>query len=107
MDNFLQWQSKQAGVHCIPNRVSIEERPAIVDEKLRSGHWESDTVISPGSRCALLRLVERHSNYVIPDLVANYPKHALHSLQIKDVIWIPDMGSGIIPNLILDCPNGF
>ncbi|MDR3155922.1 MAG: hypothetical protein LBT90_02365 [Holosporaceae bacterium] len=33
--------------------------------------------------------------YIIPDLVANYPKHALHSLQIKDVIWIPDMGSGI------------
>ncbi|MDR3156158.1 MAG: hypothetical protein LBT90_03620 [Holosporaceae bacterium] len=38
--------------------------------------------------------------HIIPDLVANYPKHALHSLQIKDVIWIPDMGSGIIPNLI-------
>ncbi|MDR3156057.1 MAG: hypothetical protein LBT90_03085 [Holosporaceae bacterium] len=34
---------------------------------------------------------------LIPDLVANYPKHALHSLQIKDVIWIPDMGSGITP----------
>jgi hypothetical protein len=40
---------------------------------------------------------------VIPDLVANYPKHALHSLQIKDVIWIPDMGSGIIiPFLIIN-----
>jgi IS30 family transposase len=33
-------KSKQAGVHCIPNRVDISERPAIVDEKLHIGHWE-------------------------------------------------------------------
>jgi IS30 family transposase len=57
-------KSRQAGVHCIPNRVGIEERPAVVDEKLRIGHWEGDTVISHGSRCALLTLVERYSKYV-------------------------------------------
>ena len=29
----------------IPNRVSIHERPAIVDEKARLGDWEGDSVV--------------------------------------------------------------
>jgi DHA1 family bicyclomycin/chloramphenicol resistance-like MFS transporter len=57
--------SKQAGVGCIPNRVDISERPAIVDEKLRIGDWEGDTVISHRSRCALMTLVDRHSKFLI------------------------------------------
>jgi IS30 family transposase len=57
-------KSRQAGVHCIPNRVGIEERPAVINEKLHIGHWEGDTVISSGSRCALVTLVERHSKYL-------------------------------------------
>jgi IS30 family transposase len=43
-------KSRQAGVHCILNRVDIAERPAIVAEKSRIGDWEGDTVISAGSR---------------------------------------------------------
>jgi IS30 family transposase len=51
----------EAGVRCIPNRVDIAERPAIVDQKLRIGDWEGDTVISHNSRCALITLVDRKS----------------------------------------------
>jgi IS30 family transposase len=29
----------------IPNRISIEERPAIVNSKSRIGDWEGDTII--------------------------------------------------------------
>jgi IS30 family transposase len=57
-------KTRQAGAHCIPNRVDIAARPAIVDEKLHIGHWEGDTVISHRSRCALVTLVERHSKYL-------------------------------------------
>jgi IS30 family transposase len=57
--------SKRAGVDCIPNRTDISERPAIVDEKLRIGDWEGDTVISHGSRCALMTLVDRRSKFLI------------------------------------------
>jgi IS30 family transposase len=57
-------KSRQAGVHCIPNRVGIEERPAEVESKLSVGHWEGDTVISHRSRCALLTLVERKSKFL-------------------------------------------
>ena len=33
---------------CIPNQVSIDERPTIVDSKRRFGDWEGDTVIGKG-----------------------------------------------------------
>jgi transposase, IS30 family len=37
--------SSKAGRGCIPNRVGIEERPEIVNAKIRTGDWEIDTVI--------------------------------------------------------------
>ena len=55
-----------AGVKCIPNRVDISERPAIVDQKIRIGDWERDLVISHGSRCALITIVERVSKLTPP-----------------------------------------
>jgi IS30 family transposase len=57
-------KEKQSGIDCIPNRVDISQRPGEVEEKLRIGHWEGDTVISSGSRCALLTHVERVSKIV-------------------------------------------
>lgn len=50
----------------IKNRVSIEERPAEVDEKSTLGHWEADTVI--GKQTAgkvFVTLVERVSRKVV------------------------------------------
>jgi IS30 family transposase len=34
----------------IPNRVDIDQRPAIVEEKIRLGDWEADTVIGKGHK---------------------------------------------------------
>ena len=50
---------------CIPNQVSIDDRPAIVDAKRRFGDWEGDTVIGKGHRGALVTLVERKSLYTV------------------------------------------
>ena len=49
----------------IPNQVSIDERPAIVDAKRRFGDWEGDTVIGKSHRGALVTLVERKSLYTV------------------------------------------
>ncbi len=49
----------------IPNQVSIEDRPAIVDAKRRFGDWEGDTVIGKGHRGALVTLVERKAQYTV------------------------------------------
>jgi len=49
----------------IVNRVSIDDRPKIVDEKSRIGDWEGDTIIGKGHKGALLTLVERKTLYTI------------------------------------------
>ena len=49
----------------IRNRVSIEERPAVVERRNRIGDWEGDTVIGKGRKGALLTLVERKSLYTV------------------------------------------
>ncbi len=49
----------------IANRVSIEQRPAIVDERKRLGDWEADTMIGKKSPYALVTLVERKSRLTL------------------------------------------
>ena len=47
----------------IPNQVSIEERPAVVNQRERFGDWEGDLVIGAGQSQALVTLNERTSRY--------------------------------------------
>lgn len=45
----------------IPSRISISERPGVVDRRKEFGHWEADSMISRASKSALNVLVERVS----------------------------------------------
>ena len=45
----------------IPNRVSIHDRPDIVETRERLGDWEIDLVIGKGHSGALLTIVERRT----------------------------------------------
>lgn len=49
----------------IPNQVSIDQRPAIVDMRSRFGDWELDTVIGRHHCQALVTLVERKSKLAL------------------------------------------
>ena len=49
----------------IPNQVSIDYRPAIVETRSRFGDWEVDTVIGKQHRQALVTLVERKSKLTL------------------------------------------
>jgi IS30 family transposase len=49
----------------IPNRVGIELRPAVVDDRLRIGDWEADTIIGKNHRQAIVSLVERRSRFTL------------------------------------------
>lgn len=55
--------SSKAGRGCIPNRVDIKERPAIVEKKQRFGDWEADTIIGAQHKGAILSLVDRKSKF--------------------------------------------
>ena len=58
----------------IKNRVSIDDRPKIVDQKTRIGDWEGDTVIGKNHRGGLVTLAERKSRYVLAGHIRS--KHA-------------------------------
>ena len=49
----------------IPGRVSIDERPAVVDRRERIGDWEGDTVVGKGRSGYVLTNVERASRYTV------------------------------------------
>jgi IS30 family transposase len=58
----------------IRNRISIEERPEIVEQKVRIGDWEIDTVIGKNHQGALVTIVDRKSKYTLIKKVDS--KHA-------------------------------
>jgi IS30 family transposase len=49
----------------IKNRVSIDDRPNVVDDKSRIGDWEIDTVIGKGHSGALVTIVERVTKFTV------------------------------------------
>ena len=49
----------------IKDRVSIDDRPEVVDNKSRIGDWEIDTVIGKGHSGALVTIVERVSKTTV------------------------------------------
>ena len=53
----------------IPNRLSIEDRPAIVETRRRIGDWEADTIIGRNHRQAIVSLVERKTGFTLIEKV--------------------------------------
>jgi len=58
----------------IPNRVGIEDRPAVVASRSRPGDWEADTIVSgkkTHSKAALAVAQERQSRLLAVQLIPN------------------------------------
>lgn len=55
----------------IPNRVSIERRPAVVEQRTRLGDWELDTVYGKNNTAVMLTMVDRASRFVCIDILPN------------------------------------
>jgi IS30 family transposase len=57
--------AKSAGRGVIPGRIDISDRPAIVEQRVRIGDWEADTIVGAGRRGAILSLVERFTKFTL------------------------------------------
>ena len=61
-------------------RTSIHERPAVIEDRLEFGHWESDSVLGLRGTGGLHTTVERRSRYLqavkIPQIAADPTLHA-------------------------------
>ncbi len=80
---YRQRKGAEAGVHLIPDRVDIDERPIIVNENSEVGHWEGDTVY--GQDGYFVTLVERVSKVFLTMKVKNKTKK-LVSLAIRKLL---------------------
>ena len=67
----------------IRNRVSIDDRPGVVDDKSRIGDWEIDTVIGKGHSGALVTVVERVTNFTVSAQVDNKSADAVTRATIR------------------------
>lgn len=60
LPHHLKHRRRPVSAHIsIRDRVSIDERPAVVDERSRFGDWEMDTIIGKDGKGAIVTLVER------------------------------------------------
>ena len=74
----------------IKNRGSIDQRPAIVEEKSRIGDWEIDLVMGRTRTGALVSLVERRSRYTVLGKVSS--KQAEHVAAATIALLAPHKG---------------
>ena len=49
----------------IPNKISIDNRPEIVQNKERAGDFEIDLIIGANHKGALLTIVDRKTSFVL------------------------------------------
>jgi len=75
----------------IKNRVDIEERPKIVDEKIRFGDCEIDTVIGKNHKGALLTINDRVTSLVWISLLSGKEAEPLTQKTIEVLLPIKNM----------------
>ena len=65
MRHKLKHRKRPVGENRIPikNRISIDERPVIVNDNNTFGHWEMDTIVGPNNKGAILTITERTTNF--------------------------------------------
>jgi len=73
----------------IKNRVGIEERPNIVERKIRIGDWEGDTVVGKNHQGALVTLVDRKSKLTLIGKVDRYTAEAVEKTIISLMELLP------------------
>lgn len=69
----------------IPDRVSIHNRPQIIDDRVEFGHWEGDTVEGIAHRNGLHTEVERQSRFIMADKVARIAGH--ETIQVQKALF--------------------
>ncbi len=79
-----------AGRGCIPGRVDIDERPKIVEEKMRIGDWELDTIIGAGQSGAIVSMVDRASKLTKLSKVSRKTAEEVTEALVKDLKPIQD-----------------
>ena len=60
-----RYGSGKANYQPIKNRVFIDQRPEMINDKQRYGDWEIDTIVGKNNKGAIVTLVERKSAFTL------------------------------------------
>jgi IS30 family transposase len=66
----------------IKNRISIDERPKIVDTKERFGDWEIDTIVGENNKGAIVTMVERKTAFMMMEKL----EHGKNAKELTKVV---------------------
>jgi IS30 family transposase len=72
----------------IPDQISIEKRPEIVDQRTRLGDWEVDLIIGKGRKGAAVTLTERKSRFTLIRGVASKSADLVAQTMIDLLGWV-------------------
>ena len=78
-----------ANYFSVPDKVSIKDRPQIVDRRQRMGDWEGDLVQGKEAKSYLVTLVERRSGYLIFKRVQNKKSHVVRKAIVTMLKRVP------------------
>jgi IS30 family transposase len=81
--HHLKYRKRHAGKKiAIKNRVSIDQRPQIVNERQRFGDWEIDTIVGKNNRGAIVTVVERKTAYMMMEKL----EHGKNAAKLTDTV---------------------
>jgi len=78
-----------SGRRFIPGRVSIDQRPAIVETRERLGDWEGDTLEGAKGKGGLATHVERRSRYLIAAKLVDKKAATMNTQSISSFLKLP------------------
>jgi IS30 family transposase len=73
----------------IPDRVSLDERPDIVEEKSRVGDWEGDTIESAGKKAYIATFVDRKTKLLLAKIMPDKSAATLNKAAVRAFRPIP------------------
>jgi IS30 family transposase len=73
----------------ILDRVSIDERPEIVEEKSRAGDWEGDTIESAGKNAYIATFVDRKTKLLLAKIMPDKRAETLNKAAVRAFKPIP------------------
>ncbi len=91
-----QRRKRAGGRDCrgrIPNRRSIEERPAIVEERTRLGDWEGDLILGKNHQGVVLTLTERKSRFTLLRSLSSKHAYPVTQAIIESLKWVAHLKS--------------
>lgn len=74
----------------IPNRIMIDQRPEVVEDRKEPGHWEADTIVSRQSKAAVAAVQERTSRYCKLTKLESKSAPNMQVAVVDSIVSLPD-----------------